>query len=315
MSIPIYLITMSDERRDETLAELSKTNVLHRVTIVNGVDGKEHRNDERLSLFCQKFCTDRIIGCALAHYNAIQQMHQDGHEYALILEDDILIKNPDTFITDLNVVIDQYSSQKWDFISLFCQGICSEFFSNRIGNGSTAAYLVSSRVVEKINSQKISYHADYIRQNENFDTHIGTELFTTRDKRSTAVLGKQDVNFWLHQEIIKLGSMRVQVYHMIAVYIIIFCILRKWKDKIHSNVHLNVSTLMTVIPLTFIHYMTYETQYYRCSPKTLIIAIVFSLCLIGGHFHIQNNTAKTCLLFPAYATLTFHYLYALDTRK
>ena len=296
---------MNEKRKELTIDELRKINIT--AQFVDGVDGNSHRSDQRLTQFCKMFCTDRIIGCALAHFNAMERVLYDEHEVALIVEDDIIVLNISTFEQDLNTILT--SNTGWDFISLFCQGICKKGDFNRIFNGSTAAYLVSRKGCEKMLNIKIGYHADIYRQNLNMVSLVETQLFTTRDQRSNIIIGKQDVNFWMNQDVIQIGKLRAQLKHVLLFYLISMSSLLIVKKY---NVTKNICIPLLVLPVLIMHFMTHETQYFRCSKLTHVFGMIFPLYVILQQKKLHEQHHNNAVLIMSYFMLLFHIMHHFD---
>jgi hypothetical protein len=310
MTVHTFLITMNDERKRHTLDELEKINI--NPEIIAGVDGRINRNDENLTTFCKKMCTDRIIGCALAHRNVMKKLVKDDHDFALVVEDDIIVLSPDTFDTDIKHVLKTYKNKEWDFISLFCQGLCSDKLSNRVFNGSTAAYLISKQGAKKMLDSKIAYHADFIRQNLTMNSFLGPQLFDTLDPKNTMLIGKQEPKFWLNQDALQFGNFRAQFSHMFSVWIIIVCVIVALRHKVSPCVKLNIISFLVMFPSLIIHYMTYETQYYRCSKLTHVFGLIFPISVILGQEFIDSALVKNIVVPLAHGMLMFNLLYEVD---
>ena len=310
MSLHTFLITMNEERKRHTIDELKKVNI--KPEIISGVDGSTNRNNNHLTSFCKTMCTDRIIGCALAHRNVMEKLVKDELDYALVVEDDIIIENPTTFDDDINKVLNEYEDKEWDFISLFCQGICLENSSNRFLNGSTAAYLISNRGAQKMLNGKIAYHADIIRQNLSMNSFLGPQLFSTLDPRNGILLGNQEIKFWLNQDAIQVGKFRAQFVHFISLWLVIICTMLALKNRISSHTQLNIYSLLLTFPFLIMYYMTHETQHYRCSKTTQIFNLLFPTFILLGQRYISDNSLKHVLVPSAYGMLIFHLLHGTD---
>jgi len=97
------------------------TNILDKYTqdytFFEAIDGKELKDDEyKINLnwmnpYDNTHTTYGEVGCALSHYSLWKKMMDENIEKALILEDDIIIKNPD-FIS----IIDNIPTDTYDII-------------------------------------------------------------------------------------------------------------------------------------------------------------------------------------------------------
>lgn len=72
----------------------------------DAVLGSKVLRDERLSEYCNTFCTDAMKGCALSHRSIWELMVANGYENVIVFEDDIIVS--DTFDRDFQNV--------WNFL-------------------------------------------------------------------------------------------------------------------------------------------------------------------------------------------------------
>lgn len=72
----------------------------------DAVLGSKVLRDERLSEYCNTFCTDAMKGCALSHRSIWEIMIEKGYENVMVFEDDITV--PETFDRDFRNV--------WNFL-------------------------------------------------------------------------------------------------------------------------------------------------------------------------------------------------------
>ena len=287
---------MREDRLQQTIEELK----CHDVAIkhIPGVDGRTHRNDKRLTRFGRNFSTDRIIGCALAHNDVAKQILQDGVEYGLVLEDDVIVITDDLVARVKQVVASQKAS--WDIISLFCQGICSD--STRIWHGSTAAYLMSASGAKKMTGMRIGYHADMIRNSLLFNTSLGPQLFTTRDDRSFIPFGNQSFGFWAKQDFIKVGPVTLTVLQFLIVLATAIALAKR------SGNSGAISGLVMFLPI-LTHFMHYETQHFRCSPLVHALGLALPLAVLMPQ---ENPTVKSATHAMAHGMFLVHLFHELD---
>ncbi len=208
----VYVITMDAEREARTHRELKNAGVSN-ISLVPGVDGNTAASaaDSKISQFCQMLCSARMRGCALAHANAWELIAKNGDyentdNIVLIVEDDIRILKPHSFVKDVHNIV-RSMAEEWDVISLFCQGLCSP--SVPLGRGSTAAYVLSRQGCERLNDLKIGYHVDFV-QNA-LRGHLRPLVDTYDDREEGAVIGNQTVTFWANQDILGIGSQRLTI--------------------------------------------------------------------------------------------------------
>ena len=301
-----YIISMDSEREKQTRRELSKHGI-ENPRLIPGVDGKVNRLNTKLTSFCKKFCTDRIVGCALAHSNVAKDVVRNNIKCALVVEDDIVVTCKDLKDSISNIVDDAHG--EWDIITLYCMGICD--VNSRLGNGSTAAYLLSYNGAKKMSTSKIGYHADFIRNSLQYDVIVGPDLFDTLDPKNFFIIGKQDVTFWLNQDCIKLG-VELKMKHFILANIALSAVLFTSRKVMNKSLMQNIIILLIILPVTLAHYMTHETQYYRCSNLTHIFAMIFPALIIVCQGQINSAFMKCILLLLAYTMISFHLLYEFD---
>jgi hypothetical protein len=306
----MYMISLSSTRAEATLEELRvKAGLVPH--IVSGVDGAKARAraDPRLTRFCRLFATDRTIGCALAHHDCAQRILDDGHDHGLVVEDDVLVATK-----DLQGDISQCLSAApagWDFIQLFCQGVCSP--RHRIWRGSTAAYLISRKGCRKVANMKIGYHLDWIRNSYRFRTVLGPRLFGTRDPRSAIIFGNQDLSFWMKQEIAQVGPYPMRVSHIIALMGASVSGMWMLRGAVDNDVLGNFCLLLLALFVSCVHFLHSETQFYLCSEVTHFFGLVFPALVVSLLWRSRSFLPRLTL-FMAYTMFLFNALYALDGR-
>ena len=206
---PIYILNLDrDTKRWETITrQLQPFGVSY--TRVAGIYGKDltlEQVDAVTTPLCGKTCTLSTVGCAASHRKAWQQILDDGHDYALILEDDA---RP---LPGLLEKFQEYSlqfPQEWDVLYLGCNGACTmepyTFIEGLMYVGATMmgqtkpyqkldtnlfvpsfsvgshAYMVSKRFCEFMVHQPIGNHVDLeIFMQKQFPTYaVSPKLFCT----------------------------------------------------------------------------------------------------------------------------------------
>ena len=89
----------------------------------NAVEGLKVLKDDRLSDYCNTFCTDGMKGCALSHRSIWDTMVKNGYRNIMICEDDAMI--PDTFDKDLQNVY-YHIPKDYDILYLGCLFGCKD---------------------------------------------------------------------------------------------------------------------------------------------------------------------------------------------
>jgi hypothetical protein len=132
-------------------------------------------------------------GCGLSHILLAQHIYSLGLPLALVLEDDAFpIEN-----IDMDREIDKVLSEvpdDWEIIRLHCDPWCKDG-SNKVGmNGSTAAYLINTRGLEKFKNSKSFTSIDY-QQSLTLKVYKSkVNLFWADEKNST---NRKDSNYSL----------------------------------------------------------------------------------------------------------------------
>ena len=132
MKFKTYYINLEKDkkRNEETIYELNKTNLKYER--FNGIDGNkiDKYNDtlcNRIPSICKKILTNKIIGCALSHIMLYKYIKQcDKNNFALILEDDIEVINPElNYKKEINKIVKTYNKIKpnWEIIRLHSMGM------------------------------------------------------------------------------------------------------------------------------------------------------------------------------------------------
>lgn len=289
-----YVISMDPERLQRTRQQMAPHSIEH----VPGVEGGAHRADAtRLSLFCRGMCTDRIIGCALAHQDVARKMVENEVEVALVLEDDVFLATDD-LASELGALL---ADKSWEIITVFCQGICSN--RTRLFQGSTAAYLMRASAARTMTHMKIGFHADFIRSSRAFETKVGPQLFGTYDERRGLIVGRQSVRFWLKQQAIRVFGYDLTIGHalgllgaLIAGLLFLRC------------VRMAVGLVVLLVVIEF--FMSNETQHYRCSPETHFFGMLFPLLVLLRND--QSRVSRWTVTALAQAMLVFHIMHEFD---
>tara|TARA_Y100000389_G_scaffold169032_1_gene175039 strand:+ start:246 stop:1028 length:783 start_codon:yes stop_codon:yes gene_type:complete len=237
MTLPFetYYINMKKDKtkNDHIINTLNKTNLKYKR--FEGIPGSQCKDTDyykkKTNLFCKLFSTDKIIGCGLTHIKLIEDIyHKNNTPYAFIIEDDILLlkdKNFD-YNYEINKIINYYNltNPKWELIKLH---------SFHLGLGSTAAYIVNRKGMEKIVNTKLNYHID-IQFNNFLNVIIHENLFSTKDIytdyedifQNYFIENNQKIGFYLNSHAIKLLNINLKFIHII-IYLIFLVTLRGFK--------------------------------------------------------------------------------------
>ena len=185
---PCYVITLNDDLGEQQVA-LNKVGI--QPILVKGVDGRkdEYKNyNQKLSKFCNFFCTKSIKGCGLSHILVCEKIYKSGVSLALILEDDAFPIQNLNIENEINKVLNEVPDD-WDIIRLHCDSFCKEGTNtissgSIIPNGSAAAYLVNRESAKKISNFLLFTHVD-IQHNMNVKIYKTKQnLFNTEESSS-----------------------------------------------------------------------------------------------------------------------------------
>lgn len=247
------------ERLEKIDASLRKQGIAYER--IPGILGSTVKEDDRLTGFCNIFCTDGIKGCALAHHTAWEQMIENGYSRILVFEDDAVI--PPDFDTKVRDVMARLP-QDYDVVFLGCRFFCSntsvtekvghammktapepfeENISRVIGSMGAHAVLYTSSFVKKIVNKPINTHIDiqlqeWIKQlnAKAYGIHpeiVDTSVHTSNIGDSFPPLANQflgnfeftekvPLNWALSENLWKLGPFNINAYIAIMIALAIF---------------------------------------------------------------------------------------------
>jgi len=144
----------------------------------NAIKGSTIQNDDRLTEYCNTFCTDGIKGCALSHHSIWQYMINNDLNNVMVFEDDAIID--ENFDRDLQHVWN-HLPKDYDIIyfgsifggldnsimnTLFKKVIgidneeINEFVHKSKGTAGTHALMISRQGAKKFINKKINCHID-----------------------------------------------------------------------------------------------------------------------------------------------------------
>jgi GR25 family glycosyltransferase involved in LPS biosynthesis len=174
---PCYVITLNDNLGEQQIA-LNKAGIFPE--IFKGVDGRkdEYKNfNEKISTFCNFFCTKFMKGCGLSHILLCEKIYKSGVPLALILEDDAFPYENVNIENEINKVLNEVPDD-WDIIRLHCDSFCKDgtnsvTSSSILPNASTAAYLVNNESAKKISNFLLFTHVD-------LQQHLSVKIYKTK---------------------------------------------------------------------------------------------------------------------------------------
>ena len=130
--VKIYVINLDkDVDRWESISKVLEQNYTYeheRFPAIYGSDLTEAEKKQQTTEWCSDHCTDGMIGCALSHIKVWEKAVADDVDYAVILEDDIVLRD------DYEDILKQYLSPKTnaELILFGCQNGCDADTSNNI---------------------------------------------------------------------------------------------------------------------------------------------------------------------------------------
>jgi glycosyl transferase family 25 len=185
------------DRLENVTNELYKSSIpFERISGVYGKNLSKKEIQDNTTLFCSKFCTSGMIGCAMSHKKVLEKItsdkESDTNAKFLILEDDIILHKefnnkletildnvPKDFdILYLGYFLSNYNDNYTPFIK-FCHLVlgCFSKKQKKINDHifipkcplATHGYMVTKRGAQKlldmINEKKIYYHIDVMFKN------------------------------------------------------------------------------------------------------------------------------------------------------
>lgn len=242
MSFDTYYINMetSHHRRKDLISELQKTNLsFERFPGINGnmltKSVLETTYKQHLIMdWALHLCTKKTIGCGLSHLMLYQYIHdkKDKSPYALILEDDVYVTEPEKDYTkEIDNLIESYTIMypDWEIIRLH------SFFW---GLGSNAAYIIRTTHMDKFLNMKLFYHID-VQQNLEFKIYSTNKYFNTLDYKKEyggwydIYFDNQKLGFYLYNHAFPFMSHIVYFYHLfyVSLFLLIYIIINYLKTK------------------------------------------------------------------------------------
>jgi GR25 family glycosyltransferase involved in LPS biosynthesis len=142
------------------------------------VEGSKILHDDRLTEYCNTFCTDGMKGCALSHKSIWDLMIKNNYKNVLVFEDDAVID--DNFDRNFQDVWN-HLPKDFDIIYFGCVLGCSddsvsnsifkkimgydneeinEFVMTTKGSAGTHCYMISLEGAKKFSDKPINFHID-----------------------------------------------------------------------------------------------------------------------------------------------------------
>ena len=148
-----------------------------RFSAINAIQDQHLSYQDKMSLFARYFTPKCTIGCSLSHILLCERLFLESSlntfEYFLIMEDDCFphteYNTIDTFTTIITETIKDITiiDPSWDLIQLHSDALfpTHSTYHTHFFCGSTAAYLLSKRGLEKMSRERVTNHLDFVTQN------------------------------------------------------------------------------------------------------------------------------------------------------
>jgi GR25 family glycosyltransferase involved in LPS biosynthesis len=174
----VFVINL--EEQSERLAQFNSTMKVQDIKYerFNAIKGANILKDERLTDYCNTFCTDGMKGCALSHRSIWEYMIENDLQNVFIFEDDAIID--ENFSRDFQHVWN-HLPKDYDIVYFGCLFGCSdnsvtnsvfkkvsgidaeeinEFVQSSNGSVGTHAYMISLEGAKKFINKPINFHID-----------------------------------------------------------------------------------------------------------------------------------------------------------
>ena len=315
---------------------------IERFSGINALKGEHKKEDynKYISRFALNFQPLSVIGCALSHILACKYIYDNyinNYDYFLIMEDDAFpIYNKKDFYNLLNKNLNEITilDKKWDIIQLHSDGVFPNYetYNTHYLSGSTAAYLISKKAIEKTLKFKIYSHADILQHNfiKYNKYKIKYNLFWTDEKRSLNRISNYNIFFFMdtifkyifEKNNLLRGEKNSEI-----------CLNLKLLKEPLSNKELSIKETIIIIPIIFYliikiltkkeyilsyflnlyfmfnFYNIFEKDNYNCLLITHVYAILFGIisCYICSKNKMKTNLNYLCLQL-SYGIINFHFL-------
>ena len=306
-----YIISLKgeDERLQSVIRELTESHISPEfIEWFQGFKGSEYRNDNRVVPLCKSLCSDHMIGCGMSHIELARYfLDSNDDPYCVVLEDDVIIKNKDTFIEDVKNIYNTHSNE--DIIKLFCQGFCNDDWPKRNGafsfymEGSTAGYILTREGAHKMSNMKIINHIDIQQNSLNLKN---VPILITRDnEKHTSFYNRipvlnQSIGFWTNQKLI--GNITAFQYILMVIMYSLY-IYKYNRSIIHINILMFLLAYINIMP----YYVINDFQKYKISLFTRIFGILFPIYMI---IYLSQQTSRPIpLLFLCHLMLMFNIIH------
>jgi len=294
---------MSTEREAQTREAVKGLQTLAPPVLSPGVPGRSHRDDPRLTSWARHFATDHAVGCALAHHNVAQRLLADGHEAALVLEDDVWVAD----VQRCDSLLLWASLQDADLVLLNCCGLC---WPGSHGKASGAAYLLFRSGARQVVQSRVSFHVDWTRNVQSYRVLVVPDAFLTRDAASPLSLGGRSLSFYMKQSAIRLAGWDLSLAQLLLLdALMILGLLGLWRlggvpGVAVSNLLLGFMTWQLALPFFF----AYDVGFMRLSPCARCTILLLALLVLLQQLGAPPRGGQWATVALAYFVLAYQVL-------
>lgn len=161
---------------------------------------------KNITKFAYNFTPKSVIGCSLSHILCCKYIYNNyinDYDYFLIMEDDAFPKyNKNEFYNLLNKNLYEITllDKNWQIIQLHSDAFfpTKNTYITHFACGSTAAYLISKKGIEKMCNEKVKSHLDFETQNFiKFNKYrVKENLFYTNESNSLNRIVNKNLNYY-----------------------------------------------------------------------------------------------------------------------
>lgn len=158
-----------------------------RVSAVDASKNEHLEHKDQINKLCLKACPNIVMAISLSHKRVAEEFLRTDKEYCLVLEDDAYPKDEFPNMVDKILKMEEKVPRDWDFILLYCQGVCKRgSIKTNWLSGSAVAYLMSREGAKKAINSEVKYHVDMDRAgNKKYNIYKSPYNFFYTDESSS----------------------------------------------------------------------------------------------------------------------------------
>jgi len=260
MRVVVINLDKSRDRMKKISENLNNLNVpFQRFSAIYGKDLNKSQIKENTTLMCRSFlCNFGIIGCAMSHVTIWKEFLNSEDDYICVMEDDAIISEKfPKLLSDVDTI---YQNTNFNFLSLFCLGLCSFSKDVRVNEYTLAkslfplsavCYILSKKGAKRILEfiDKINYNIDYMIAYQHFFKgldyyYLKSPAIITTDLDESNIVDMCDKGL-LNKTLSKLKADKLKwflnipaftinlrksitIYMILLLLLILFCIRKKY---------------------------------------------------------------------------------------